>query len=69
VLPFVFRHWRNQPVRLFVVSSGLIGVAAADVFMPLFAGRLVDAVTLAATNPAAAQRGAMRSVLWRWCCV
>ena len=59
VLPFVFRHWRNQPVRLFVVASGLIGVAAADVFMPLFAGRLVDAVTLAATDPVAAKRGAM----------
>ncbi len=58
VLPFVFRHWRNQPVRLFVVAGGLIGVAAADVFMPLFAGRLVDAVTLATTDPVAAQRGA-----------
>lgn len=58
VLSFVFRHWRNQPVRLSVVAGGLIAAAAADVFMPLFAGRLVDAVALAATDPAAAHRAA-----------
>lgn len=58
VLPFVFRHWRNQPVRLSVVAGGLIGATAADVFMPLFAGRLVDAVALAATDQAAAYRAA-----------
>ena len=59
VLPFVFRHWRHQPVRLTVVAGGLIAAAAADVFMPLFAGRLVDAVALAATDQTAAHRGAM----------
>lgn len=58
VLSFVFRHWRNQPVRLFVVAGGLTAAAAADVFMPLFAGRLVDAVTLAATDQATAHRAA-----------
>lgn len=58
VLSFVFRHWRNQPVRLSVVAGGLIAAAAADVFMPLFAGRLVDAVALASTDPAAAHRAA-----------
>jgi ATP-binding cassette subfamily B protein len=57
VLPFVFRHWTQQPVRLSVVAGGLIAAAAADVFMPLFAGKLVDAIAL--TDPAAAKRSAM----------
>jgi len=57
VLPFVFRHWTHQPVRLSVVAGGLIAAAAADVFMPLFAGRLVDAIAL--TDAAAAEQGAM----------
>jgi ATP-binding cassette subfamily B protein len=59
VLLFVFRHWRNQSARLSVVAGGLIAAAAADVFMPLFAGKLVDAVTLAATDQATAHRAAM----------
>ena len=37
VIPFVFRHWLNQPVGAATV---------ADLFMPLFSGHLVDAVTL-----------------------
>ncbi len=59
VLPFVFRHWRNQPARASIVCIGLAGATVADVFMPLFAGRLVDAVTLGATDMAAAQHGAL----------
>ncbi|WP_424627652.1 ABC transporter ATP-binding protein [Bradyrhizobium sp. SYSU BS000235] len=59
VLPFVFQHWRNQPLRGSIVCIGLAGATVADVFMPLFAGRLVDAVTLGATDMAAAQHGAM----------
>ncbi|MEH2510265.1 ATP-binding cassette subfamily B protein [Nitrobacteraceae bacterium AZCC 1564] len=59
VLPFVFQHWRHQPLRGSIVCIGLAGATVADVFMPLFAGRLVDAITLGATDMAAAQHGAM----------
>ncbi len=59
VLPFVFRHWRKQPLRGAIVCAGLTGATVADVFMPLFAGRLVDAITLGATDMAAAQHGAL----------
>jgi ATP-binding cassette subfamily B protein len=59
VLQFVFRHWRNQPVRGAIVCAGLTGATVADVFMPLFAGRLVDAVALGATDSSTAQRGAL----------
>src|SRR5262245_39823090 len=45
VLPFVFRHWLKQPGRTSVVAAGLLGSTAADLFMPVFSGHLVDALT------------------------
>src|SRR5258707_14328011 len=45
VIPFVFRHWLDQPVRAAVVAGGLLGATAADLFMPVFSGHLVDALT------------------------
>src|SRR5260221_7146058 len=53
VLPFVFRHWLNQPVAAAIVAGGLLGATVADLFMPLFSGRLVDAMTSGASDPAA----------------
>src|SRR6266566_4056460 len=53
VIPFVFRHWLDQPVRTAVVSGGLLGATAADLFMPVFSGHLVDALTRGAAEPAA----------------
>jgi ATP-binding cassette subfamily B protein len=55
VLPFVFRHWLMQPVRAAVVAGGLLGATVADLFMPVFSGRLVDAMTAGASDPAARQ--------------
>src|SRR5229473_1677241 len=53
VIPFVFRHWLNQPARAAVVAGGLLGATAADLFMPVFSGHLVDALTQGAADPAA----------------
>src|SRR6476659_8538370 len=53
VIPFVFRHWLEQPARAAAVAGGLLGATAADLFMPLFSGRLVDALTQGAADPAA----------------
>src|ERR1700716_517325 len=52
VIPFVFRHWLEQPARALTVAGGLLGATAADLFMPLFSGRLVDALTQGASDPA-----------------
>jgi ATP-binding cassette subfamily B protein len=57
VIPFVFRHWLHQPVRAATVAGGLLGATVADLFMPLFSGHLVDALTRGAADPAA-QRAA-----------
>jgi ATP-binding cassette subfamily B protein len=53
VIPFVFRHWLNQPVVAATVAFGLLGATIADLFMPIFSGQLVDALASGAANPAA----------------
>src|SRR6516164_3508345 len=53
VIPFIFRHWRNQPGVALTVAGGLLGATVADLFMPVFSGHLVDALTRGAAEPAA----------------
>src|ERR1700760_423031 len=53
VLPFVFRHWLDPPGRAATVTGGLLGATVADLFMPVFSGRLVDAMISGAADPAA----------------
>ncbi|MGY8665447.1 ABC transporter ATP-binding protein [Bradyrhizobium sp. UFLA05-109] len=53
VLPFVFRHWLKQPGRALAVAGGLLGATVADLFMPVFSGRLVDALTHGSDDPVA----------------
>ncbi len=50
VIPFVFRHWLEQPLRAATVAGGLLGATAADLFMPVFSGHLVDALTRGADD-------------------
>src|SRR5580693_3228502 len=50
VIPFVFRHWRNQPALALTVAGGLLGATVADLFMPVFSGHLVDALTRGAVG-------------------
>src|SRR3954469_841819 len=51
VLPFVFRHWLKQPGRTFVVTGSLLGATVADLFMPVFSGPLIDALTRGPSDP------------------
>ncbi len=53
VIPFVFRHWLNQPVAAAVVALGFLGATVADLFMPIFSGNLVDALTSGAAQAVA----------------
>lgn len=53
VIPFVFQHWLKQPVRLAIVLVGFLGAPIADLFMPVYSGHLVDALTPGPYDPAA----------------
>jgi ATP-binding cassette, subfamily B, bacterial len=55
VMPFVFRHWLKQPWLTFTVACGLLGATVADLFMPIYSGHLVDALTLGAADASARQ--------------
>src|SRR5262249_13048721 len=48
-----FRHWLNQPALGLTIAGGLLGATIADLFMPVFSGHLVDALTLGPNDPAA----------------
>lgn len=53
VLPFVFRHWLKQPGRTIAIVAGLLGATAADLFMPVFSGQLIDALIRGPSDPEA----------------
>src|ERR1051326_1612547 len=53
VIPFVFRHWLHQPVLALAAAGTLLGATVAALFMPVFSGHLVDALTRGAAEPAA----------------
>lgn len=53
VLPFMFRHWLQQPWRTLGIAGGVLGATAADLFMPVFSGHLVDALTRGPDDPSA----------------
>ncbi|MET0743447.1 MAG: ABC transporter ATP-binding protein, partial [Microvirga sp.] len=45
VLQFTVRRWRSEPRSLALVVVAIVASTMADVFMPVYAGRVVDAVT------------------------
>ncbi|KVE28803.1 multidrug ABC transporter ATP-binding protein [Burkholderia singularis] len=63
VLAFTFRHWRTQPVRIAAIMLLALAGALGDVLIPLFAGRLVDALShgASAAGKAAAWRDALHA--------
>ncbi|SER04133.1 ATP-binding cassette, subfamily B [Faunimonas pinastri] len=60
VLTFTFRHWRRQAPLVALVASAMLLSTLADVFMPVFAGRIVDAVALDGADKAAG----LHKALW-----
>ncbi|MBN3727410.1 ABC transporter ATP-binding protein [Burkholderia sp. Ac-20379] len=61
VLGFTFRHWRRQPARALAVAGCALLAALGDVLTPMFAGHLVDAVTLGLHDRAAAWHAALQA--------
>lgn len=44
VLGFTFAHWRGQPARIVLICALVIASTLAEVMVPLFSGRIVDAI-------------------------
>ncbi len=56
VLGFTFEHWRRQSRLVGAIAAAVVVSTAADVLVPVYAGRLVDAVA-----PGSGERGAALS--------
>ena len=62
VLGFTWRHWRRQPWLIAGIAAAMIAATVSDVLMPVFAGRLVDAVGLIDADRDAARREAVAAL-------
>jgi ATP-binding cassette subfamily B protein len=62
VLAFLFRHWRREKQLVAWVSLCMMMATVADLLMPVYSGRLVDAVAMHATAHSLAIRGAVQAI-------
>ena len=46
VLSFLFRHWRREKWLVVWVAVSMIVATAADLLMPVYSGKLVDAIAM-----------------------
>lgn len=44
VLKFIWHYWRNFPRAITAISVGIVIMIVCDVLLPIFAGRIIDAV-------------------------
>src|ERR1700735_2404916 len=50
VLTFLLRHWRREAWLVSGVACSMVVATMADLFMPVFAGRMVDAIAMHTTT-------------------
>jgi ATP-binding cassette subfamily B protein len=62
VLIFLYRHWRREWRTVLGIAACMIGATVADLFLPVFSGRLIDAITQHAARRAEAYHDALAAV-------
>ncbi len=62
VLVFLYRHWRREGRIVLLVAASMIGATVADLFLPVYSGRLIDAITLGGAPRARAFHDALIAV-------
>src|SRR2546428_13349573 len=62
VLGFTCLHWRRHPWLVAGIALAVLGATITDVLMPVFAGRLVDAVALIDADREAARQAALAAL-------
>ena len=62
VLTFLFRHWRGEKWLVACVALCMIVATAADLLMPVYAGKLVDAIGVHAVARSLALRSALSAI-------
>jgi ATP-binding cassette subfamily B protein len=59
VLFFLFRHWRREKFMVALAVAGIAVATGSDLLMPLYSGRIIDALS----TPAATRSAAMHCAL------
>src|ERR1700749_4529054 len=62
VLAFLLSHWRREIWLVTGVACSMVVATIADLFMPVFAGRMVDAVPMHAGTHQQALRAALSAL-------
>jgi ATP-binding cassette, subfamily B, bacterial len=62
VLVFTWRHWRRHPWLIAGTAGAMVGATIADMLMPIYAGRLVDAVGLLEADRDASRQAAVAAL-------
>jgi ATP-binding cassette subfamily B protein len=62
VLIFLLRHWRREAWLVTGVAFSMIVATIADLFMPVFAGRMVDAIAIHSTTHQQALHAALSAL-------
>jgi ATP-binding cassette subfamily B protein len=62
VLAFLFRHWQREKWMVVWVALCMTVATAADLLMPVYAGKLVDAIAMHAAARSLALRGALGAI-------
>ena len=64
VLAFLFRHWRREAWLVTGVACSMVVATIADLFMPVFAGRMVDAIATHGATHRQALHAAISALAW-----
>jgi ATP-binding cassette subfamily B protein len=62
VLAFLFRHWRREKWLVVWIALCIIVATVADLLMPVYSGKLVDAIATHAAAHSPALRDALRAI-------
>src|SRR5690349_7975608 len=63
VLTFLYRHWRREPGTVLIIAGSMIAATVADLFLPVFSGRLIDVIAQSRITPQAARTQSFRDAL------
>ncbi|MGH6892744.1 MAG: ABC transporter ATP-binding protein [Dongiaceae bacterium] len=65
VLAFNFRHWRRQRALAIFIAVSMVLMTMADVLLPVYVGRLIDALApVMQAGETADRAAAMREAIW-----
>jgi ATP-binding cassette subfamily B protein len=64
VLGFLFRHWKQHARTVSIIAAAMAMATIADLLMPVFSGKLIDALTSSKLSRTDALHTAELSVAW-----